>query len=172
MEYSNIPLKDCPQSALDLFNDMLRELVKSINGMPVECGVYGGGIVVSLPKVFSHRPCILAQIHKSTFIECLRLLRTITINDAGLLDSTQYKQESEVYSIIHEELQRAKHIELEDCRCAVCYVYTRNTVHKTSHPICNRCILKVDKCPICRQPIEKDEDEDSNYSDTDIDDEL
>jgi hypothetical protein len=167
MDFVNTPLADCPQCVLDLFDTMIEELIKSIDGMPVRCSVYSGGIVVYLPKVLAHRPSAIAQVHKKTLIECLRALHALRLNEAGTVDTLEYKEESGLYNIIHDELSSFKHIEVVDRRCAICFAYTHHTIHKNNHSICNRCVLKIDKCPICREPIVEDDD-DSVYSEDEI----
>lgn len=166
MEYLHVPLVSLPSVALDRLDSLLNLTINKIDELPVRFQVYQGGIVIFLAKSFAYRQDCITQIHAPTMAECIEKLKTIRINAAGVLDTAEYNVESELYAVLRDKLKNTPHITLIDRQCAVCYNYTPHMVpHLGSirHPLCNRCILKVERCPICRQKIllESDLDTDS-----------
>ena len=40
-------------------------------------------------------------------------------------------------------------------QCPICMEYKMDAMPSCGHPLCQSCIKKVDKCPICRRRITK-----------------
>ena len=39
--------------------------------------------------------------------------------------------------------------------CAICFEKTKLLITRCRHVVCSECIVKVEKCPVCREPIVK-----------------
>lgn len=165
LNYLNTPFNECPENILEAFDDMLQFSIIKINDMPVRCELLPSGIVVYLPHFYKHRSSVIWHIHKHTITKCLEELKKLEIDESGERKTEQSRIEAESYNYIRDFFEDAKHIEVKDYRCSVCYCFTHRTVHNSLHTVCNRCIVKLDKCPICRLPIEISTGE--NESDTD-----
>lgn len=153
-DYINIPFTECPYEILDAFDEMVRLSITKINNMPVYCELTPTGLAVSLPFLYRYRPSVIHHIHKPTLASCLEELKKLEIDESGEKKTEQNNREAEAHSYISEILEESKHIDIQDFKCSICYCFTKRTVHENSHVVCNRCIVRLDKCPICREPIE------------------
>jgi hypothetical protein len=154
LDYINTPFDECPDNIIEAFDDMLQFSITKINDMPVRCELIPSGIVIYLQQFYKHRSSIIWHIHKHTMASCLEELKKLEIDEAGERRTEKNRIESDAYNYIRDSLESANHIEVKDYRCSVCYCFTHRMAHNSLHPVCNRCIVKLDKCPICRIPIE------------------
>lgn len=153
MEYVNEPLDTLSSSVMDKLDSVINKSIDRIDNLPVRFQVYSGGLVIYMTKSFAYRQDCITQIHGKTMADCIEQLKGVHINEAGVLATETYRLESTFYDMMREKLAHTPHINLIDHRCAVCYNYTPHTADGHQHPLCNRCILRVNSCPICRQKI-------------------
>jgi hypothetical protein len=171
-DYVNVPFMKCPPDVFDAMDKILRLSIKRINDLPVVCELSYTGVTIRLPKFYKYRSSMIYHVNKCTLASCLEEISKIEIDASGERKNKDRDLEAEVYEYIGDILDEVKHVDVAEYRCSVCYSFTDRMVHGSSHPVCNRCIVRLDKCPICRLPIETlpeapqtdyDEDSDGDY---------